>query len=131
MRVLRTLGVLSGMILAAGLTVAAADPPTIAAAEASDHVGKRVKVCGEIASVGRAFAKREGGKQVFLHFDKEPPNSPFVAVVIGRDLEAYLRLDKAVHRKACATGYVKQREGMTYTIIDAMNQIAFTDNDPH
>jgi hypothetical protein len=129
MRTRRTGAVLSGMILVAALTATAAEPPTVAAADAIDHVGKRVKVCGEIASVGRAFAKRDGGKQVFLHFDKEPPNSPFVAVVIGRNLEAYLKLDNAVHRKACAVGYVKQREGMIYTIIDAINQFAYTDSE--
>lgn len=131
MSVRRTLGALFGMILAATMAAVAAEPPVITAAEAGSHVGKRVKVCGEIATVGRAFAKREGGKQVFLHFDKEPPNSPFVAVIIGRDLEVFFKLDKAVHRKACATGYVKQREGMTYTIVDATNQLTFTDNEPH
>jgi len=127
----RTLGALFGMVLATALTAAAAEPPVIAAAEAADHVGKRVKVCGQIAAVGRASAKREGGKQTFLHFDKEPPNSPFVAVIIGRDLEGYFHVDKALHRKACATGYVKQREGLIYTIVDAMNQLTFTDDAPH
>jgi len=127
----RALAVLSGIIVAASLTPTAAEPPVITAAEAGGHVGKRVKVCGEIAAVGRASAKREGGRQVFLHFDKEPPNSPFAAVVIGRDLENYLNLDRALHRKACATGYVKQREGSTYAIIDAMNQLTFTDDVPH
>ena len=119
------------MILVAGLTAAAAEPPVVAAAEAAGHVGKRVKVCGEIVAVGRAAAKREGGRQIFLHFDKEPPDSPFSAVVIGTDLQTYLNLDKALHRKACATGYVKRRDGLTYTIVEAMNQFTFTDNESH
>ena len=82
-----SVAVLAGVTLVAALSAEAAEPPTITAAQASEYVGKRVKVCGEIAAVGRAFAKREGGKQVFLHFDKAPPDSPFVAVVIGYDLE--------------------------------------------
>ena len=130
MHVHHAVGVSSAMVVAAVLTAAAADPPTITTAEAVDHVGKRVKVCGEIVAVGRAFAKREGGKQVFLHFDKEPPNSPFVAVVIGYDLEKYWRLDTAAHRKACVTSYIKRRETMVYAIVDAMNQMTFTDDAP-
>jgi hypothetical protein len=123
--------VLAGLVFVAALTVEGAEPPMITAAQAGEHVGKRVKVCGEIVAVGRAFAKREGGKQVFLHFDKEPPDSPFVAVVIGRDLETYWNLDKAVHRKACTVGYVKRRENLVYTVVDAMNQMTFTDDAEH
>jgi len=126
----RTVAVLAGVTLVAAVTAEAAEPPTITAAQASEYVGKRVKVCGEIAAVGRAFAKREGGKQVFLHFDKAPPDSPFVAVVIGYDLEKFFRLDTAVHRKACVTGYVKRHDAMIYSIVDAMNQMTFTDDKP-
>ena len=125
MSIRRAVAVLAGVTLAAALSAEAAEPPTITAAQAGEYVGKRVKVCGEIAAVGRAFAKREGGKQVFLHFDKAPPDSPFVAVVIGYDLEKYWRLDTAVHRKACVTGYVKRREAMIYGVVDAMNQMTF------
>ena len=102
----------------------------LSAAQATDYIGKRVKVCGEIVAVGAAFIKRQGGKQVFLHFDKAPPDSPFVAVVIGYDLEKFWRLDTAVHRKACVTGYVKRREAMIYGVVDAMNQMTFTDDKP-
>ena len=130
MSIRRAFIVLAGISLGAALTAEAAEPPTITAAQASEYVGKRVKVCGEIAAVGRAFAKREGGKQVFLHFDKAPPDSPFVAVVIGYDLEKFWRLDTAVHRKACVTGYVKRREAMIYGVVDAMNQMTFTEDKP-
>ena len=131
MSIRRTLAVLAGVTLVAALAAEAADPPTITAAQATDYIGKRVKVCGEIAAVGQAFAKREGGKQVFLHFDKAPPSSPFVAVVIGYDLEKFWRLDStAVHRRACVTGYVKRNEAMIYSLVDAMNQLTFTDDKP-
>jgi len=126
----RTVAVQGGVTLMAALTVEAAEPPTITATQASEYVGKRVKMCGEIAAVGRVFAKREGGKQVFLHFNKAPPDSPFVAVVIGYDLEKYWRLDTAVHRKACVTGYVKRRDAMIYGVVDAMNQMTFTEDKP-
>jgi hypothetical protein len=127
----RTLAVLAGVTLVAALAAEAAEPPTITAAQATDYIGKRVKVCGEIAAVGQAFTKREGGKQVFLHFDKAPPGSPFVAVVIGYDLEKFWRLDStAVHRRACVTGYVKRNEAMIYSLVDAMNQLTFTDDKP-
>jgi hypothetical protein len=127
----RMVAVLAGVTLAAALTAEAAEPPTITAAQAGEYVGKRVKVCGEIAAVGQAFAKREGGKQIFLHFDKAPPGSPFVAVVIGYDLEKFWRLDStAVHRRACVTGYVKRNEAMIYGLVDAMNQMTFTDDKP-
>ena len=128
MSVRQTVAVLAGVAVVAALTAEAAEPPTITAAQASEYVGKRVKVCGEIAAVGQAFAKREGGKQIFLHFDKAPPGSPFVAIVIGYDLEKFWRLDStAVHRRACVTGYVKRNEAMSYGIVDAMNQMTFTD----
>jgi hypothetical protein len=127
----RTLAVLAGVALVAALTAEAAEPPTITAAQASEYVGKRAKVCGEIAAVGQAFAKRDGGKQVFLHFDKAPPGSPFVAIVIGYDLEKFWRLDStAVHRRACVTGYVKRNEAMIYGMVDAVNEMTFTDNKP-
>ena len=128
MSIRRAVAVLAGVTLAAALSAEAAEPPTITAAQAGEYVGKRVKVCGEIAAVGQAFAKREGGKQVFLHFDKAPPGSPFVAVVIAYDLENFWRLDStAVHRTACVTGYVKRNEAMIYGLVDAMNQMTFTD----
>ena len=130
MSVRRILAVLAGVALVAALTAEAAEPPTITAAQASDYIGKRVKLCGEIVAVGAAFIKRQGGKQVFLHFDKAPPDSPFVAVVIGYDLEKYWRLDTAVHRRACVTGYVKRRDAMIYGVVDAMNQMTFTDDKP-
>ncbi len=130
MSIRRTVAVLAGVTLVAALAAEAAEPPTITAAQASDYIGKRVKVCGESVAVGAAFIKRQGGKQVFLHFDKAPPDSPFVAVVIGYDLEKFWRLDTAVHRKACVTGYVKRREAMIYSIVDAMNQMTFTDDKP-
>jgi hypothetical protein len=117
-------------IIVAVAVVHAAGPPTITADQARANVGKRVTVCGEIVSVGRALSKRQGGKQVFLHFDKEPPGSPFVAIVIGYDLETYWHLDRAVHRKACATGYIKIREDLVYTVIDALNQMTFTEDAP-
>ena len=130
MSIRRTLAVLAGVTLVAALAAEAAEPPTITAAQASDYIGKRVKLCGEIVAVGAAFIKRQGGKQVFLHFDKAPPDSPFVAVVIGYDLEKFWHLDTAVHRRACVTGYVKRREAMIYSIVDAMNQMTFTDDKP-
>lgn len=44
------------------------------------------------------------------------------------------RLDRisgrTLHRNACATGYVKHREGLTYTVIEAMNQFTFSDDAP-
>ena len=131
MSVRRAVGVLALSLIVAAPVLHAADPPTITADQARAHVGKRVTVCGEIVSVGQALSKRQGGKQVFLHFDKEPPGSPFVAIVIGYDLEKYWHLERAVHRKACATGYIKVRDDLVYTVIDALNQMTFTEEAPH
>ena len=38
--------------------------------------------------------------------------------------------DTAVHRKACVTGYVKRRDAMIYGVVDAMNQMTFTEDTP-
>jgi hypothetical protein len=130
MSVRRIVGVLPWLIMVAVPVLRASAPPTITADQAREHAGKRVTVCGEIVAVGRALSKRQGGKQVFLHFDKAPPGSPFVAIVIGLDLENYWHLDKAVHRKACATGYIKIRDDLVYTVIDAINQMTFTGDAP-
>lgn len=105
--------------------VGAADPP-ITAAEAKDHVGKRVTVCGNVAAIGRVLAKREGGAQVFLHFDAPPPDTPMSAVIIGSDTfgSPFWGIDKKVQQKhVCTTGYVKNHDGKLLMVLDAPNQL--------
>lgn len=125
MRVSSALAALPLTVVLAVVALQAASVPTITADEARDYVGKRVTVCGEIVAIGRAFSKRNGGKQIFLHFDKKPPESPFTAVVIGLQFETFWNLDKAVHKRACATGYVRNHDGLVHVVIDAYNQLTF------
>lgn len=104
----------------------AADPP-ITSDQAKDHVGKRVTVCGDVVSTGKALAKGQGGKQKFLHFDQAPPHSPFTAVIIGGDLAGggvFFGIEKKVeHKHVCVTGYVQDHDGTLIMRIDAPNQL--------
>ena len=114
-------------ILGASLaaSVWAADSP-ITSAEAKDHVGKRVTVCGNIVSIGQVLARRQGGKQTFLHFDQAPPNAAFTAVIVGGDLfgSPFWGIEKKVeHKNVCVTGYVKNHDGTILMVLDGPNQL--------
>ena len=72
------------------------------------------------------LAKRQGGAQIFLHYDAPPPNSPMSAVIIGSDLfgSPFWGIDKKVQNKhICTTGYVKNHDGSLLMVLDAPNQL--------
>jgi len=116
--------------LASIVSLRAADS-AITAAEAKDHIGKRVTVCGDVVAIGRASAKRQGGHQTFLHFDQAPPNCPFTAVVIGNDTAGgglFYDIDKkAAGKHACVTGYIKRHDEMPIMLLDAPNQLKLSE----
>lgn len=122
------------VVLALSWSVAArtADPP-ISAAEAKDHIGKRLTVCGVVTASSHAIAPGRGGKQTFLYFDQAPALSKFVAVVVGNDLAGggvFFGIEKRVEQKhVCITGYIKPRgaDG-AMMLLDAPNQLKIVED---
>jgi hypothetical protein len=107
-------------------STARAAEPQITATQARDYVGKRVTVCGEVVATITMETPRAGGEQLFFHFEQGPPNSPFIAAVIGTELinGAFRGIDKTVnHRTVCVTGSIKQKGTTPLMVLSGPNQV--------
>lgn len=56
---------------------------SISAAEAKNHIGENVTVCGEVAS--SHYADRSRGNPTFINLDKRYPSQVFPIVIWGSD----------------------------------------------
>jgi hypothetical protein len=85
-----------------------------------------------VAGIGHAVTSGRGGKQTFLHFDRVPPQCPFMAVIVGNDLfggGAFYGIEKKVEQKRiCVTGYVKRQGEIPMMLLDAPNQLKIMDD---
>lgn len=125
--------VAQAVAMAVGVVAAlSAAEPSITSDHAREYIGKRVTVCGKVVAIGHVLAKRQGGKQTFLHFDQAPPQSPFMAVIIGGDQFSggmFWGIEKKVDQKnVCVTGYVKSHDADTMMLLNAPNQLKVIDD---
>jgi hypothetical protein len=59
----------------------------IVSSEAARYVGKKAKVCGQLASVN--YAQGSKGRPRFLNLDKGYPDQKFMAVIWGEDRDKF------------------------------------------
>jgi hypothetical protein len=82
---------------------------TIAATDASTHVGETVNVCGKVSGVHHATSSK--GKPTFINFERPYPNQDFTVMIWEEDLPGFGDLEKEVGRLLCAHGPITMYRG--------------------
>ena len=92
---------------------AGADAP-IKAVDAKDHIGKRVTVCGKVVEVQKAIYR--AGRSWVLNVDAPAPRPPLSLYVPGNAIDNYFwNADKKyLNQQVCASGFIRDREGLIY-----------------
>jgi hypothetical protein len=109
----RILRLTAAALLGAASISRAGDPP-IKAADAKDHVGKRVTACGKVVEVQKAIYR--AGRSWVLNLEAPAPRPPLSIYIPGNAIDNYFwNADKKyAHQEVCATGFVRDREGLIY-----------------
>lgn len=109
---------LLAVLLASGVaTEAHAQTETITSAEARNHVGKRVTVCGPVVSA--SYLENSATRPTFLNFDKPYPEHLFT-VVIFSSVRKQLPTPPEVaflNKKVCVTGTVALFKGAPQIVL--------------
>jgi hypothetical protein len=115
------------LALLPGAGPAAAAEPRITAAEAAQHAGEQVKVCGLVA--GAKYAERSRGKPTFLDFEKPHPAEVFKVVIWGTDRGKFKQAPETVYdqHQVCVTGRVELFHGAPEIIVRSPSQLALDD----
>lgn len=106
---------------------AAAAEPRITAAEAAQHAGEQVKVCGLVA--GAKYAERSRGKPTFLDFEKPHPAEVFKVVIWGSDRGKFQQPPETTYarQQVCVTGRIELYRGAPEIIVRSPSQLALDD----
>lgn len=121
---MKTPSLLLGLALTASLAAPAApsDKKVITAAEAKDHIGREVTVCGKVVAVQKSGSR--GRTSWLLHIDKTPP--PVFTVIANAAAidNPFFDADKRYANKdVCVSGYVRDHDGLVHMLLTAPPQI--------
>src|SRR5580692_10341824 len=91
-------------------------------AEAKDHIGDRVTVCGKVASTH--YAKSSKGEPTFLNFDEPYPKEVFTILIWGSDREKFgTPEDEYKGLRVCATGKITSYRGRPEIVATERGQV--------
>ena len=94
----------------------------ITAAEAKDHIGETVTVCGNVVSTRYAASTR--GQPTFLNLDKPYPSQVFTVVIWGSNRNKFGAPEvDYMGKRICATGKITEYRGTPEVIAEAPAQI--------
>lgn len=101
---------------------AGAEKKTITAAEARDHVGQNVTVCGKVAQIQKGLSR--AGRNWLLHIDKPAPPI-FTVIMNGNTFDnPFSDADRRfAGKEVCVTGHVRDRDGAVHMLVSAPPQI--------
>lgn len=113
-------------VLAAG-TARVMAQERITPLEAKDYVGKKVTVCGVVASA--KFAAMSKGRPTFLNLDRPYPNQIFTVVIWGKDRDKFGTPPEQTYRgkKICVTGTVSIFRNTPQIVVSDPSQISMKD----
>src|SRR3989338_212594 len=92
-------------------TTVALTQERIRPSDAERYIGKRVTVCGQVASAN--FAARSRGRPTFLNLDRPYPNQIFTIVIWGENRVKFGGSPEQLYRsrRICATGTISTYRG--------------------
>jgi|ERR1700722_658973 len=120
MKRLRSLSVLACCLLA--ISSVRAQTKKITAAEAKDHVGDRMTVCGKVVSTH--YAKNSKGEPTFLNLDEPYPKEIFTILIWGSDRGKFGTPESEYKGlRVCVTGKITAYRGMLEIVVNEREQI--------
>jgi len=120
MRTLKVL-VLTTVCLTAA-SVLQAQTAHLTAAEAKNHVGEKVTVCGKVVST--RFVSASKGQPTFLNLDKPHPKEIFTILIWGTDRPKFGKPEDTYRNKdVCVTGTITNHLGRPQIMASALSQI--------
>jgi hypothetical protein len=120
MKCLRSLLVLAFCLLI--IPKVCAQTKKITAAEAKDHVGDRMTVCGKVASTH--YAKSSKGEPTFLNLDEPYPKEVFAILIWGSDRGKFGTPESEYKSlRVCVTGKVTTYRGVPEIVASERGQI--------
>ena len=108
----KTLSCTNGLLvlaafLAASVTSAA---DTLDPAEAANHVGEEVTVCGEVT--GAKYSRHRNRKPTFIDFGPPHPNQHFTALIRGEYRDKFDYVPESLFGKTvCVSGTITEYKG--------------------
>jgi DNA/RNA endonuclease YhcR with UshA esterase domain len=94
----------------------------LTAAEAKDHIGDRVTVCGKVVSTH--YAKSSKGEPRFLNLDEPYPKEVFTILIWGSDREKFgTPEDEYKGLRVCVTGKITIYRGRPEIVATERGQI--------
>lgn len=103
-------------------SAALAEQKTVTAAEAKDHIGRDVTVCGKVVQIQKGISR--AGRNWLLYFDKPAPPI-FTVIVNGNTFDnPFFDADRRYpNTDVCVTGHVRDRDGMVHMLVTAPSKI--------
>jgi hypothetical protein len=94
----------------------------ITAAEAKDHVGETMTVCGKVASTH--YAKSSKGEPTFLNLDEPYPKEVFTILIWGSDRGKFGTPESEYKGlRVCATGKITTHRGVPEIVASEREQL--------
>jgi hypothetical protein len=120
MKHVRSLAVLVTCFLA--IPCVHAQTQKITAAEAKNHIGDRVTVCGKVASTH--YAKNSKGEPTFLNLDEPYPKEVFTILIWGPDRGKFGTPESEYRGlRVCVTGKITTYRGVPEIVAGEREQI--------
>jgi hypothetical protein len=108
--------------LLSSLSVVSLGQKHLSSAEAKEHFGENVTVCGEVVST--RYADSAKGQPTFLNLDKPYPNQVFTIVIWGSNRGKFKNPETDYkEKKICVTGKITAYDGLPEIIADDPKQI--------
>ena len=116
----RTILSLLTFILLAALIAPA--QKTVTAADAKNHIGERLTVCGVV--VGTHYAARSRGNPTFINLDQPYPKQIFTVLIWGSDRSKFGDPETIYRDKhICVSGTIRDYKGIPEIIANDPEQI--------
>ena len=95
---------------------------SLTAAQAKNHIGEQVTVCGKVVS--SRYAESSHGAPTFLNFDQPYPNQVFTMVIWGSDRSKFDEPEtKYRGKQTCVTGKISDYKGTAEIIASEPSQV--------
>jgi hypothetical protein len=113
------------IFLNVGIEIQAAE--RIGVLDAAKYVGKKMTVCGQVASVN--YAEDTKGRPTFLNLDKGYPDQKFTAVIWGENRAKFATPPEMKYAGAaiCVTGTIRMLKNVAEIVVSDPSQITKDD----
>jgi len=108
-------------LIIATCSASSASPEKITAAKAKNNVGKRMTVCGVVASAN--YAVRSRSRPTFLYLDEPYPRHIFTAMIRGEDRAKFGAPETLKGRRICVSGLIESYLGKPQIVLRETEQL--------